>query len=169
MRGEANQETAPYTVFMGGPTCVYHNMMGMDRSRTTFITPHKNDVAQGKVPEMIQGEVGKMVCLEGARQVRVFTSCFGEFIGVDYESLCVRLSMLYDIDCWHEKRCRICMKSGMGMHGRPRQSPGMRPPMHHMKKFRGGDEGLGRHRPPRPMPEHGSGPTNVGGGGLRHV
>ena len=118
------QGQTDFTLFIGSPSCFYHNC-GMMRStgNVAAFCPTDVQMSLGLVEDAVVEAVGEVLAEHpDVRSIILFTSCQAGFYGMDLDALARSVRREHNILCVHRENCRI-LERERGANKRPPAPP----------------------------------------------
>ena len=105
------QAEMDFTLFVGPPTCFYHNCgMQQGNGRTAAFIPTDVQMSLGLVEELTVQAVGEVLAANPwVKSIALFTACQTAFAGIDMQGIARNVQREYGILCIHRQNCRILM------------------------------------------------------------
>lgn len=100
-----------FTLFVGPPTCYYHNCGGMqDKDNVAAFCPNDYQMSLGLVEEAIVQAVGEIKqTMPNMQSIVVLSACQSAFEGLDFAQVQVAVQREHGLLCLHRENCRILM------------------------------------------------------------
>lgn len=100
-----------FTLFVGPPTCYYHNCGGMQgRDNVAAFCPNDYQMSLGLVEEEIVQAVGEIKqTMPSMQSIVVLSACQSAFEGLDFAQVQAAVQHEHSLLCLHRENCRILM------------------------------------------------------------